>query len=150
MPLNRFAEAHDWGTMQRGPDAEIDFGKLDNYVRDFQAAGISVTTLALKSHSDWASVDHSTFRSNNAAPKPEFRDLYANWITSIVERYDGDGVDDMDGLIYPIKHYEIGSEFSSFEPEPVDEYLEMLEIAYEAAQQSVSGSSRCPCSIPDD
>lgn len=130
------AEAHDWGTMQRGPDAEIDFSELDNYVRDFQAAGITVTTLALKSHSDWASVDHSTFQSNNAAPKPEFRDLYANWVSSIVERYDGDGVDDMEGLIYPIKHYEIGSEFSSFEPEPVDEYLEMLEIAYQAAHDA--------------
>lgn len=127
------AEAHDWGTMQSGPEAEIDFRKLDNYVRDFQAAGIKETTLALKSHSEWASVDHSTFQSNNAAPKPEFRGLYADWITAVVERYDADGFEDMPGLLYPIKHYEIGSEFSSFEPEPVDEYLEMLEIAYEAA-----------------
>ena len=51
----------------------------------------------------------------------------------IVERYDADDVDDMVGLLYPIRHYEIGSEFSSYEPEPVEEYLSMLEIAYAAA-----------------
>ncbi len=135
------AEAHDWGTMQSGPDSEIDFSKLDNYVREFQAAGVSETTLALKSHSEWASVDHSTFRSINAAPKPEYRDLYADWITAIVERYDADGLEDMEGLLFPIRHYEIGSEFSSFEPEPVDEYLEMLEIAYEAAHAAYADVS---------
>lgn len=127
------AEAHNWGSMQSGPDAEIDFSKLDNYVRDFQDAGVSETTLALKSHSTWASVDHAAFNSNNAAPKPEFRDLYAQWVRAVVERYDADGQDDMPGLLQPIRHYEIGSEFSSFEPEPVDEYIAMLELAYSAA-----------------
>lgn len=126
-------EAIDWGTMQSSPDAPIDFSKLDKYVVEFHAAGFRKTVLALKSHSLWASVDHARLRSKNAAPKPEYRDLYARWITAVVERYDGDGIDDLPGLSHPVRHYEIGSEFSSYEPEPVEEYLAMLEIAYEAA-----------------
>lgn len=130
------AEAFDWGTMQPGPNEPIDFTKLDTYVREFQAAGFDVAVLALKSHSTWASVDHAPLRSNNAAPKPEYRDLYAQWVRAIVERYDGDGVDDMDGLLFPVTHYEIGSEFSSYEPEPVDDYLVMLQVAYESAHDA--------------
>ncbi|MBI2845188.1 MAG: hypothetical protein HYX86_01440, partial [Chloroflexi bacterium] len=53
-----------------------------------------------------------------------------------VERYDGDGSDDMPDLLYPIRFYEIGSEFSSYEPEPVEEYLAMLERAYAAAHRA--------------
>jgi hypothetical protein len=127
------AEAHSWGAMQSGPSAAINFSKLDTYVREFQDAGFTETTLALKSHSDWASVEHSQLNSKNATPKPEYRDLYAAWVTAVVERYDSDGVDDMPGLRYPVRHYEIGSELSSYEPEPVGEYLAMLETAYAAA-----------------
>jgi hypothetical protein len=105
-------------------------------VSEFQAAGMTEVVLALKSHSTWASVDHALLRSRNAAPKDQFQDDYEAWITAVVERYDGDGVDDMDGLIRPIRHYEIGSEFSSYEPEPVDEYLAMLEVAYAAAHKA--------------
>ena len=130
------AEAFDWGTMQSGPGDPIDFSKLDNYVKEFQAAGFTETVLALKSHSAWASVDHALLHTRNATPQPEYRSDYAAWVAAIVERYDADGLDDMAGLVYPIRHYEIGSEFSSYEPEPVDEYIEMLEIAYEAAHDA--------------
>jgi len=126
-------ETISWGNMQSGPDGEIDFSKLDDYVSAFQAAGFVETVVALKSHSTWGSVDHALLRSRDVTPKPEYRETYAAWVGAVVERYDGDGVDDMAGLLYPIRHYEIGSEFSSYEPEPVDDYLVMLEIAYGAA-----------------
>ncbi|MBI5157004.1 MAG: hypothetical protein HZA58_03210 [Acidimicrobiia bacterium] len=131
-------EAISWGNMQRGPDSEIDFSKLDDYVEAFQGAGFVETVVALKSHSTWASVDHSLLQSRDVTPKPEFREAYAAWVGAVVERYDGDGVDDMPGLLYPIRHYEIGSEFTSYEPEPVEDYLVMLEIAYEAAHAAFS------------
>ena len=35
---------------------------------------------------------------------------YRDWLTALVERYDGDGVDDMPGLAYPIRHWEIANE----------------------------------------
>jgi hypothetical protein len=130
------AEAHSWGEMQSSATAPINFSKLDNFVREFQAAGFTEATLALKSHSTWASVDHKLLKSVNAAPKPEYRDEYAEWVRAVVERYDADGLDDMPGLRYPVRHYEIGSEFSTYEPEPVAEYLAMLELAYRAAHEA--------------
>jgi hypothetical protein len=39
----------------------------------------------------------------------------------------------MEGLRWPIRYVEIGNELSSYQPEPVDEYLETLTHAYEAA-----------------
>ncbi|MGC9049233.1 MAG: hypothetical protein ACP5IX_03405, partial [Patescibacteria group bacterium] len=35
---------------------------------------------------------------------------FANFLKAMVERYDKDGIDDMPGLIYPIKHYEVLNE----------------------------------------
>src|SRR3989339_1373369 len=37
-------------------------------------------------------------------------DSYQEFVTVLVERYDGDGIDDMPGLTYPIKHWEVSSE----------------------------------------
>lgn len=61
---------------------------------------------------------------------------YEQWIYSVVERYDADGVGGMPGLLFPVRCYEIGSEFSRCEPEPVADYLEMLEHAYAAAHRA--------------
>ena len=61
---------------------------------------------------------------------------FAAWVHSVVERYDGDGVDDMPGLIRPVRYYEIGVEFSSYEPEPVADYLAMLETGCHAAHEA--------------
>ncbi|MBI2475341.1 hypothetical protein HYV69_02855 [Candidatus Uhrbacteria bacterium] len=35
---------------------------------------------------------------------------FQNWVRAMAERYDGDGIDDMPGLKYPITHWEIGNE----------------------------------------
>ena len=37
-------------------------------------------------------------------------DSYQEFVTKLVERYDGDGTDDMPGLTHPIKHWEVSSE----------------------------------------
>lgn len=37
-------------------------------------------------------------------------DSYQAFVTALVERYDGDGIDDMPGLTHPIKHWEVSSE----------------------------------------
>jgi len=41
---------------------------------------------------------------------PNNWELYEKWLTAMVERYDGDGKDDMTGLKSPVLHYEIGNE----------------------------------------
>lgn len=131
--MKHYAEAVQWGAMQTGPDRPIDFGRMDLFVREYQRQGFTELTLCLKPHSRWASVDVGRLRSTNASPRPEYRGLFRHWVRAVVERYDGDGRDDMPGLRWPVRYVEIGNELSSYEPEPVEEYLVTLRLAYEAA-----------------
>ena len=59
-----------------------------------------------------------------------------------MERYDDDGQQDMPGLRYPVRIFEIGTEFSSYEPESVEEYLEVLQACYKAAH--AASNRACP------
>lgn len=123
-----------WDRMQPTEDAAINFTMLDRLVSEYQKAGFTDCMLGLKSESPWAAIDlPDLLPSTNVVPKPEYMDEYAAWVQAVVERYDGDGLDDMPGLKCPVRYIEIGVEFSSFEPEPVEDYLDMLEAAYAAA-----------------
>jgi len=42
--------------------------------------------------------------------KPYDMDAYRRFVLALVERYDGDGKDDMPGLKYPIKYWEASNE----------------------------------------
>ncbi len=137
--IKHYAEHVEWGAMQSGPTAPIDFRRLDAYVREFQTAGTREIVICLRSASGWASQQAGKLRSTNIAPKPEFAALYEKWVGAVVERYDGDGAGDMPGLRRPVRLYEIGSELSSYEPEPVDQYLAMLARAYRAAHAASGG-----------
>jgi hypothetical protein len=116
--MKHFVEAVDWGTMQRRPNAPIDFSKLDWFVREYQRCGFTELTISLKSHSSWASKDIKGLFGKNAlgsnpVPKPEHMPKYERWVQSVVERYDADGKADMPGLRWPVRYVEIGNEFSS-------------------------------------
>lgn len=125
----------DWSKMQPTPQSAIDFSLTDVYVEEYQRQGFTDIIFGLRT---------VTHNSNNGmvvskdipVPKPEYEDEYAAWIKGIVERYDMDGIDDMPGLLYPIRLYEIEVEFSSYTPEPTELYLEKLEISYEAAHEA--------------
>lgn len=132
--VKQYPDAIRWEAMQTSPDAPIDFTLTDRFVREYQEAGFTTPVIALKSHSRWASVRFL----DNPTPKPEHRERYAAWVRAIVERYDGDGTDDMQGLRSLVRYYEVGTEFSSYEPEPVGEYLTMLELAYRSAHEAYS------------
>lgn len=138
-----YAEAVQWGEMQGGPGAPIDFARLDAFVREYQACGFGALTVCLRSHSPWASrrpgIGPRMIGLTDPTPRPEYAGHYARWIQAVVERYDGDGQSDMAGLRFPLACLEIGSELSSYEPEPVASYLEMLELAYRAAHAAWSG-----------
>ncbi len=124
-----FPELISWEKMQPASGSSIDFRPSDRFVREYQAAGFTELVLTLKSRSRWASKDYLT----NYRPKDEYLDLYEAWVCGVVERYDADGLEDMPGLKWPVRFVEIGAEFSSYEPEPVADYLVMLERAYRAA-----------------
>lgn len=130
--VKHFPEAVTWGKMQPKANGPLDFTELDRFVRDYQTAGFRHCLIALRSQSAWASKNFLL----NPTPKPVHEQAYALWITAVVERYDGDGITDMPGLRWPVNQIEIGVEFSTYEPEPVADYLKQLKIAYNAAHKA--------------
>jgi hypothetical protein len=63
---------------------------------------------------------------------------YLEYLNAIVERYDGDGLQDMPGLAKPIKFWEIGNEVvvrRNFAGTPQD-YAHVLQISYQAIKAS--------------
>ena len=86
---HRLASRRDW----KGP--------ADRWVRIVQAEGLD----ALVMISPWPGNQTSAHTSTYVAPRG-----YAAWVTEVVERYDGDGVDDMPGLQRPITHWEVDNE----------------------------------------
>lgn len=127
--VKHFPDNVRWGQMQPVEGGPIDFAELDRFVEEYQAAGFRQLMIALRSNSPWGSKNELL----NPTPKPEHLDAYAAWITAIIERYDADGTADMPGLRFAVKHVEIGTEFSTYEPGPVAEYLSTLARAYSAA-----------------
>ncbi len=132
-------DSFSWDKMQGDPDADVDFTITDEYVKEYQGEGFSHMVLGLKVaggdllKTAWM-VDERYGKSQAVAP--DYMSLYYEWVRSIVERYDMDGVEDMPGLRYPVMHYEIGVEFSSYQPEPTEVYLETLELGYTAAHNA--------------
>jgi hypothetical protein len=53
-------------------------------------------------------------------------------VGQFVERYDGDGIDDVPGLLYPVHHYGIEREFTGFWPSDAEDYVQLLELTYPA------------------
>lgn len=124
-----------WDKMQKSANSPIDFSLTDKYVKEFQQAGFTCLIFGLRTNSNllidpWM-VDKNYPKSQ--AIDPKYYQQFSAWVKSLVERYDNDGVEDMSGLKYPIYHYEIGVEFSSYQPEPTDIYLKTLELGYQAA-----------------
>ncbi|NOX71961.1 MAG: hypothetical protein GXO64_04680 [Candidatus Micrarchaeota archaeon] len=72
--------------------------------------------------------------------KPCNMDAYKNFVKAIVERYDGDGVNDMPGLKYPIKYWEVINEPSlediTFFEGSAQDYYDILKATYEAVHEA--------------
>ncbi len=129
-----------WDKMQRSADSSIDFNVTDKYVREYQDNGFSELILGLKTSgnllvSQWMIAEEYP---KTQAVDQKYYVHYSNWVRSIVERYDKDGNSDMPGLKYPVRFYEMGVEFSSYQPEPTEAYLKTLELGYKAAHEAYS------------
>ncbi|MCU0980633.1 MAG: hypothetical protein MUF25_15900, partial [Pirellulaceae bacterium] len=71
-------------------------------------------------------------------PKPEHQQDLRDFITALVERYDGDGLDDMPGLRFPILHYQVCNEAYNelFWAGTVEEYGAHLKEVAQAARRA--------------
>jgi len=118
-----------WGVMQKEERAPIDFSGTDEVVRQTQKRGLNLL-ITVFPFADWDQKiygDKCKVSANDQMlprSKGDFKTpglpyyrcnpnnwaAYEKWLIALVERYDGDGKDDMKGLLSPILHYEIGNE----------------------------------------
>lgn len=75
--------------------------------------------------------------------KPHDTTAYKAWVTAMVERYDGDGVDDMPGLTLPVTHWEVLNEPETYDWDGLNffkggvaDYLEVLRLTTSAIRDA--------------
>ena len=105
-----------------------DFSVLDALVSEYQNSSFTNIQLLLSAQHPNASIDYN----NNYMPKnAEMFDLYCQYVSTVVERYDNDGYNDMPGLKYPILNYAIEKEASGYWPSKnASAYGILLQRAY--------------------
>lgn len=135
-----------WGIIEPLPPKNgrhtYEWKRLDDLVKEYQSAGFDLQ-LTITSNSRWATKPlpdgkrPKTFIVTNA-PKDEHWGDYAEFIQNIVERYDGDGKDDMPGLRSPVKYYEIETEAQHgiLWRGTKEEYIRLLKTAYISAKKA--------------
>ncbi|MBI4095959.1 MAG: hypothetical protein HY438_03805 [DPANN group archaeon] len=106
----------NWQQIQDG-----NYGPVDEYVKEAQKHDFATVAIIwpywdadqdLCHAEDLPAVRFGKFFGELASKrgKPCGHDAYKNFVMNLVERYDGDGKDDMPGLRYGIKHWEVASE----------------------------------------
>lgn len=111
-----------WGDIAPAPPVAGDPGyqwnaapaRLDDRIRAYTQAGFE-PLVELRARNEWGQVVFPTVSGvASARPKPEYEVAYRDWVRDTVERYDGDGVDDMPGLVRPVRTWEFESEAQHF------------------------------------
>ncbi len=142
-----FFELFRWDMIEKEPGV-FDFSETDRHLRETQAYGLH-TLANIQPFAVWdQAICHgpqptTSFNMPVQSTKYKPCDMaaYANFVSKLVERYDGDGVDDMPGLTMPIKHWELMNEpeFQTsiiyFQGPPPD-YVEVLETTYKTIKQA--------------
>ncbi|MBI3949308.1 MAG: hypothetical protein HY314_02470 [Acidobacteria bacterium] len=138
-----------WAAMQSRQGAPIDFETPDTVVRLFQRQGFSMTWY-LNCNARWAWRNPSARVKLGAsmAPARDKEDDWQNYVRAIVERYDGDGFNDMPGLIIPIQFYIMTGEVRfdrsglgdnedpPFWADTIDNLLRLHRLTYAAVRQA--------------
>jgi hypothetical protein len=133
-----------WSEIQPTSD-RWDWGRIDWHVNTWQDRRLAILG-TLWPFAQW---DQENCHANDPEVRPVLRRLptklfapcdetkFVSWLTAVVERYDGDGVEDMPGLAYPIRHWEVANEPSMqgghgyfFQGTSAD-YLSILRLAFE-------------------
>lgn len=90
----------------------INFTRLDQIVKRFGKAGIE-TVVTLRCNSTWATVNACDVKrrafENHSSP-PKNMQVWKDYVKAVVERYDGDGRNDVPGLSIPVKHWQCENE----------------------------------------
>lgn len=146
-PFNRYFIEKEKGV--------YDFSSCDEGVKRAQQTGAEIVA-TIWPYTDW---DEEAYKGREGygeatgdgpfayvLPSSRFRpydmQAYKAFVKALVERYDGDGIDDMSGLKYPIKYWEILNEPEAqkdnkyFFKGSGKEYFELVKASYEAIKEA--------------
>lgn len=141
-----------WGDLEpeRG---HFDFEDVDEYVAESQKYDVAIMA-TIWPYADWDQKNcHSKLPNSprrdfsllgDYRQKPCDMSIYQSFVQTLVERYDGDGIEDMVGLKYPIKYWEVINEpemqgdllFFKGGEDSAEEYFEILKITYGAIKKA--------------
>ncbi len=143
-----------WGAIER-PMGNYDFSESDEYVRIAQRNNITVLATIWPFIGE-GSPNCKVSEQDQFYPrdpmgrlgipayrcKPSNMEAYKKFLAALVERYDGDGKDDMPGLEIPIKYWEVSNEPELKSPTLTffigneNDYLEILKESYVTIKQT--------------
>ena len=141
-----------WGKIETSPGV-FDWDGCDEEVKNSQRYGVNIIP-KIWPFADWdQSSCHSKISFSGEwifselgeyRQKPCDMSSYQNFITKLVERYDGDGIADMPGLIVPIKYWEVSNEPSMQEDWLIffigsaEDYFDILNDTYRSIKNADS------------
>lgn len=129
-----------WEQIQRKtPDGYTPFtwDRYDRLIRNAQAQNIHISSIIS------AREPLSTPVKRRAPSLPKDLAGYQNFVRAVVERYDGDGVGDMPGLLYPIKYWKIEDEAMAkiYFNGTGEDYARIVNVAYDAVKSADSSAT---------
>lgn len=133
-----------WGDIEPNPPSNgkhnYRWEPTDRLVLKYQRAGFRHFHIYVKSINPWASSRPvKLFGGGSSLPKPEFMEDYKAYLRAFVRRYDTNSPGHVAGLLYPVEYWEIEAEWGTgYWQGTLEEYLELLQIAYPAVKQANS------------
>ncbi len=137
----------NWSSIQRAEGDEYNFVVADSVVRLFQNHGFELTWyLNCEARWAWVNPNPPVKFGASMAPAPDKEDDWQNFVRAVVERYDGDGTDDMPGLFIPIRFYIMTGEIKfdksgfgdqedpAFWADTIDNLLRLHRLTYAAVR----------------
>jgi hypothetical protein len=144
-----------WGDVEKSKGS-YNWEETDNYVKKAQSYEIALVA-TIWPYADWdQETCHEKLESHLHPNRPDLGEYkqkpcdmesYKNFVRALVERYDGDGEDDLEGLKYPIRYWEVMNEveegedvqFLNFRGEDQSrDYLDILVATAQAVNTSDS------------
>jgi hypothetical protein len=108
-PHRTRGHAFAWSIVQKGgPDVPFDWTLPDYVVAESQAKGVDLM-VTIYPFAEQVRLDEAP---NGLVPlvMPADEEGWRVFVRAMAERYDGDGTDDMPGLLRPVRYWEIGNE----------------------------------------
>jgi len=111
-----------------------DYSKLDDVVKVVAKMNNSNLIITLRAINSWGG---KTGLSNPGfSGFPTDIEAWKITLRNVVERYDGDGFEDMPGLINPIKYWQIEGEWMWMWEDTKENYVDFLNISYQIIKAS--------------